>query len=208
MTLRQAASRLTVLAAGIAALAWFTASKRALHHQPGVLVARDPEQLALTDGPATVEKHGWKLQPLAEYRIEARVLGIARYRRDATSELSPVDLVLGWGRMSDESVLERLEISQSDRYYRWQYWGAAPIPEKEIMTHSANVHVIPANDAAAAVVNSLRVGELVRLEGYLVEATHPRADRPWRSSLARDDEGEGACELMLVESAIRIDAPR
>ena len=36
------------------------------------------------------------------------------------------------------------------------------------------------------------------MTGYLVEANFPGAAKPWRSSLVRDDTGDGACELMYV----------
>ena len=50
---------------------------------------------------------------------------------------------------------------------------------------------------------SLRQGELVHLEGELVEATGPELGT-WRSSLSRTDTGNGACELMLVKDCSKI----
>jgi hypothetical protein len=35
-----------------------------------------------------------------------------------------------------------------------------------------------------------------------VEASHPHARKTWRSSLSRDDEGEGACEILYATSLI------
>jgi len=198
---------LTTLAVLIGGAAWFNAAHKPLHYPPGTLIPTEPAQTEPPASQPAIEKAGWTLKPLAGYVIEARVLGRKRYASDATSALSPFDLALGWGRMSDESVLERLDISQGARFYHWQYWGSAPIPEKEIVTHSANVHVIPADDAVEAKIASLRLGALVKLQGWLVEATHSQADRPWRSSLSRDDEGEGACEIILVQSVTEI-APR
>ena len=200
MTLRQAAIRLTTLAVLIGGAAWFRASRQSLHYPPGILVPREPLQTDVTPLQRPLEAAGWTLKPLAGYSIEARVLGKERYKSDSTAGLSPWDLALGWGRMSDESVLERLDISQGDRFYRWQYWGNAPLPDKEIVTHSANVHVIPASAEIREKIASLRVGSIVKLEGWLVEATHPQANQPWRSSLTRDDEGEGACEILYVRS--------
>lgn len=208
MTLAQAATRLSVIAALAGAIAWYVSGPGPMHHPPGVLVAGDPEQFEITGESKSIEKKGWNLKLLARYTIQARVLGIERYPGEFATELSPADLALGWGRMSDEAVLERIVISQSARNYHWQYWGAAPLSERDIMTHSANVHIIPADSTIAKKALSLRLGELVRLDGYLVEATHPRADRPWRSSLVRDDEGEGACELMLVQSLNTLPARR
>lgn len=204
MTLRQAVFRLTALTALIGGAVWFRAAHRPLHHPPGILVPGEPEQTALPGTPPSFAKAGWTLKPLAGYTIKARVLGIRRYTGDPTATLAPFDLALGWGRMSDESVLDRLDISQGGRFYHWRYWGKAPIPESEIVTHSANVHIIPADDAVAAKISSLRVGALVRLWGSLVEASHPETARPWRSSLTRDDEGEGACEILHVRSVTEV----
>lgn len=204
MTFSQAVIRGGALAVGVAAVFWFSASHRPLHHAPGILVGRDPEQISFADPPPPIERHGWTLHPLARYSIVGRVLGKQRYAGDAIAALAPYDLALGWGRMSDEAVLERLDISQSDRYYRWQYWGQPPLPVPDIITHSSNNHVIPADEATAKRIASLRVGSLVEINGLLVEATHPQANRPWRSSLTRDDSGEGACELILVESLAEI----
>jgi len=44
----------------------------------------------------------------------------------------------------------------------------------------------------------VRQGELVHLDGFLVDASRPDGWR-WRSSLRRDDTGDGACELVYVE---------
>ena len=67
---------------------------------------------------------------------------------------------------------------------------------------ATNLHIIPADAAIARVCKSLRRGELIRLEGQLVEATGPEIGT-WRSSLRRDDTGKGACELLLVESVAK-----
>jgi hypothetical protein len=198
---------LTALAVLIGGAAWFKTAHQPLHYPPGIQIPGAPAQSELPSPQPAFEKAGWTLKPVAGYVIEARILGKKRYTGDATAPLSPFDLALGWGQMSDESVLERLDISQGGRFYHWQYWGNAPLPEKDIVTHSANVHVIPADGAAGARIASLRVGALVKLNGWLVDATHPKGDRPWRSSLTRDDEGEGACEIFYVRSVTEL-APR
>ena len=106
--------------------------------------------------------------------------------------------------MSDQSVLDQLKISQSMRFYWYEYRLPPPIPQNEIARHSTNIHIIPANDSIASACESLRAGELIHLEGELVEATGPGIGT-WRSSLRRDDTGNGACELLLVESFSKLD---
>jgi len=92
----------------------------------------------------------------------------------------------------------RIDISQSGRFYYWQT-KAFPIPRREIETHSANMHMIPADAAVAYQLKRVRVGDVVSLDGLLVEADKANGWR-WRSSLTRDDTGGGACELVYVQS--------
>ena len=173
-------------------------------YPPGVLIASDPEQIALPN--ETSMQHGdFQLKALARFSIDARLLHAKRYRWDHQSALVPVDLAVGWGRMSDQSVLDQLKISQSMRFYWYEYRLPPPIPQDEIVRHSTNIHIITANDSIASACESLRAGELIHLEGELVEATGPGIGT-WRSSLRRDDTGNGACELLLVEEFSKIDA--
>ncbi len=140
------------------------------------------------------------MEPLAVFSLDARVLGVKCYSDDFIAKLAPCDVVLGWGPMSDTAVIERLDITQHNRFYRWRFWGTPPISETEIKTHSANMHVIPMDESIAGKLEALREGSLVHLSGNLVVATHPKADKAWRTSLARDDDGEGACEIFYVKS--------
>ncbi len=193
-------TKLLLLGVPCALVFWYQKDHAPIKYGPGVMVKEEPEQTVLTTFAQPVLKNGWTLKPVAQYTIKARVLGLRRYQDGASASLAPYDLTVGWGRMSDETVLDRLEISQSDRFYHWRYWGAAPIPEDEIITHSANIHLIPADDSVAQSIASLRIGSLVQMSGWLVDATYPGADKPWRSSLTRDDEGAGACEILYARS--------
>ena len=78
-------------------------------HQPvirgtGVLAPEDPVQSS--PGAAGVQMlNGYQLIPLAAFSIRARVLGRENYHFDREADLSPLDLALGWGRMSDHLPL-------------------------------------------------------------------------------------------------------
>lgn len=142
------------------------------------------------------------LRPLAGFSVEARVLSRADYAFGREAELSPTDLALGWDRMRDDDVLARLEITQAGRWYHYRWQGAPPLPAMEIVRSSANMHVIPADAAAAATLARVRAGERVRIDGWLVEAVAPDGWH-WRSSLRRDDSGDGSCELVYACSITR-----
>lgn len=162
---------------------------------PGVIAPDDPEQSA-----ASAETFSYKdlqVEPLADFSVEAKVLARENYSADAESIASPVDLALGWGRMSDEAILEAISISQRNRFYYWQVENF-PIPRKEIEQHSANMHMIPANDEVAEQIDQVKAGEMVRFNGFLVNLKRSNGWH-WNSSTTRNDTGKGACELVWVE---------
>lgn len=137
---------------------------------------------------------------LADFNLSALVLAREDYGFGVEAKLSPTDLALGWGRMSDGTVLDKLDISQSNRwyYYRWGSEGP-PIPPEEIIESSANMHMIPANDRVAAALKKVRPGQIVELSGKLVAITRDDGWR-WNSSTTRTDTGGGSCEVIWVES--------
>jgi hypothetical protein len=172
-------------------------SHRAIHHGPGVLVAEIPRQERIDRDAFELRKGDYSVRPLATFSLSARVLSRADYSWDAGATLAPVDLALGWGRMSDSAVLDKISISQSGRFYFWRV-REFPIPEREIIESSANMHLIPADAAVEREIKRTRDGDIVEFDGYLVEVDGPKGYR-WISSLTRSDSGAGACELVWVE---------
>ncbi len=177
--------------------AWQHWHSRPVTAAPGSLAPGDPIQTS----PArpTITRVGrYELEPLADFTIEARVLGKAVYHTDREADLAPVDLALGWGSMSDSAVLDKLSISQSGRFYYYRWSDQPPLPPAEIVSHSANMHLVPASAAIEQQIKAARPGQVVRMRGQLIEARAPDG-WSWRSSLTRSDSGAGACELLRVE---------
>lgn len=173
---------------------WF---ERPLTHPPGILVPGAPRQIAMAEIRAWT-KEDYQIRALAQFSLEARVLSKERYWVDRAADLAPIDLALGWGPMSDQKVLDQLDISQSGRRYFW--WARdLPLPAEKLNACSANMHMIPADADIATTLKSLRRGEVIALRGYLVSVRAPNG-WSWRSSLSRTDQGDGACEVIWVEN--------
>lgn len=130
--------------------------------------------------------------------MRARILAREDYRFDRLSDLSPEDLALGWGPMSDNKVIRAFAISQSVRFYSWMPKQALPIPRQAVIEHSANTHVIPADAGVARQLKRVRIGQVIHLRGYLVDGV--RDDGVYiTTSMTRSDSGPGSCEVLLVE---------
>jgi len=170
---------------------------RPVHPPEGPIAPDDPLQ-ADADGASPAVLGRWRLTPRARYDITARILAREDYRFDRLSDLIPEDLALGWGPMSDNKVIRAFDISQSVRFYSWMPKQALPIPRQAVIEHSANTHVIPADAGVARQLKRARIGQVIHLRGYLVNAV--RDDGVYiTTSMTRSDSGPGSCEVLLVE---------
>ena len=169
---------------------------KSIEHPPGVLVDEIPEQVNL-ETPIYIEKDDYIITAKASFKLKGRILSIEEYSTGRESDLSPLDFAMGWGRMTDQAVLDKIDISQSRRWYRWRT-DNYPIPRREIELSSANMHLIPATDKVEDKLFDLYEGNVVELEGYLVYVKG-RDNWYWKSSLTREDTGNHACEVFYVE---------
>ncbi len=177
---------------------------RKITHPPGVLVSEQPVQ-GVAPAVTLPDTEGWKLKPVANYRLRGRVLGTKRYRSGFGSELVPVDVAVGWGRMSDQAVLDQFKLSMSNRFFFYQWDEQPAIPEGEIMRSASNNHVIAANSDVRKAISSLVPGHIVTMSGLLVNAIGPDGG-VWNSSTRRDDTGNGACEVFYVQEVSFVDS--
>ncbi len=189
-----------ILALIALAFLWHFWSASPVTYPPGILVPAGPEQVMLSTRQETLYK-GKALETVADFHLKARVLGKANYWFDRSAEVSPMDLCVGWGVMSDQKILDRMKF---DQRHRWCYWQADKLPATIPMINSnmTNIHVIPANGGIKNTVDSLRPGELVEIHGFLVNVRYP--DGVWKTSTVRGDTGDGACEILWVQDVRRL----
>lgn len=164
-------------------------------NQLGPLVLSEPKQTPTNVSPFTYKD--FTLLPLANFEADLYLISSKAYRYDEEAILAPIDLTVGWGPMSDLTVLKDIRIWQGSRYFFWLV-KEYPIPRAELIKHATNIHIIPANAEIAAKLATLKKGTVIHLSGLLVET---RNDDGWNwvSSLTRDDEGMGACEILYLQ---------
>lgn len=144
-------------------------------------------------------KAGHQIEAIANFKIQARVLSAAQYRQGREAQISPVDLALGWGKMASRDLLSKVDVSQADRFASMRYDPTSGIDVTDIVHHSSNMHMIPSSGAVQKTLKAVRKGQVVQIEGYLVNIRHEDGWR-WLTSTSRTDMGDGACEIILVTS--------
>lgn len=178
---------------------WFT-TEREVARPPGVMIAADEPHQHNVDAPQAFVHEGHTFNLRARYDITARVLRKEIYRIDGGAGLAPVDLGVGWGPMSDTAIIEQLDFEQMGRFFYWTPRDARfPLPPREVNRHAAQMHMIPSTAALESRLKALRPGQRVTIQGWLVDIRGP-GGFTWNTSLTRDDSGNGACEIVYVES--------
>lgn len=189
--------KLLIIIVLVSAALWQHDQNRVIAQPDGVVATTDPIQQDLDDA-RTFNHEGYNFTPLANFSLEARVLSRMKYSRGREAELSPLDLALGWGPMSDNQVLSQIDISQGNRFYFWRV-EQFPISKNEIIQNSSNMHMIPSDDQVAQQLAEVRQGDVIAITGQLVKI-HADDGWRWQSSLSRTDTGSGACEVVWVKA--------
>lgn len=180
-------------------LGWWQSQPADINLPPGAKAPNDPLQTRLKNA-ASFTLKGYQVSPLASFDLEAKVLAKKRYRTDRGAELAPFDLALGWGVMSDQSVVDALSIRQTNRWYIFRTETQSFPHQMDLISRSsANMHMVPSNPFIERKLSEIRVGSIAKFSGKLVSINHRDGFR-WTSSLTRNDQGGGACELFYVES--------
>lgn len=183
---------------------WFFFIRDTPARWKGIPAPKEPIQTT-TQLPAPFQHAGFTIKPLARYKISGVVLHRERYRFDAMSSICPVDLGLAWGPMSIASVINELKITQRGRFLLYSSKdknGELPLDYEQLNRSASNNHCLPADDKIRSQLLAVKRHELASLEGYLVEVQSPDGGL-WKSSLTRDDEDGGACEIIWVTSVTR-----
>lgn len=160
----------------------------------------------------TVDDYDVTITYKYSYVVDALVVHTKNYSGYALiNHLSQKDLALAWGNLPMLNDSIDFHWSQSER---WYYWNVKTNEEAEraggtgyINTHSANTHIIPADDTIKKQIKDIKAGDHVVLTGYLVDVVgeQPNGERyTWNSSTSRNDTGDGACEVMYVTRVERL----
>jgi hypothetical protein len=168
----------------------------------------DPKQEPISEAPFffSYGKDEYRIEPVASYDISGLIVThneIASIT-DAYHTSESVDfrdLCLVWGSNVGSGVFRRMTF--------WsEPWSchAKPNDQDAAMSFNpdqlSNNHLLSPDPGVIKTIRSLQIGDQVRLQGMLINYApkwSPEEER--KTSLVRDDTGNGACEVLWVESA-------
>jgi len=136
---------------------------------------------------------GRELVSRSKVRLRGRVLKTRRYY-DAHASVAPMDLLLGWGPMSDSSVIASSTFVLKNRTFRIS-------PEPGPFVHG--YHLLPAGREVGLMLGALRPGMLVELKGDRFEIRS--GDRTVATLSPEAPEVEG--RFLFVEEATVLESP-
>ena len=189
--------KILIIASIILILQFVVFREKKVEYGPGVMVPSVPVQVKIEED-ISFRYKSFNIIPMATIDMTAKILSKKNYYFDEEANLCPIDIAVGWGNMSDESVLKNIDITQSNRWYYWSTENSE-IARREIQRSSANMHLIPSNDSIMDAIKNTGTGNIVILGGMLVTAIMDNGRR-WSSSLTRVDTGADSCELIWVEN--------
>lgn len=169
---------------------------RPVHHEPGEVAPNKPKQ-TLAYGVSDIEFQNYKLTPVSSFKATVRVLSKRKYFDDMQAEVAPYDFIVGWGPMSDSRNLDYLLVKQNDRSFYWEM-AKPPIPQREMVTHTANIRLIVPDKEVQDKLDEVRIGHIITLDGYLVNVKSEAEGWMVYTSTSRYDIGPDAAEILWV----------
>ena len=167
---------------------------------------RDPIQADISTPKFILSHRGssYDIYPKARYSINGVVVthnniaGIADIYHTSKS-VDVKDLCLVWGDNLFSGIYKK--VSYWSEPWTCNFMFKDPnVGDGFDKEQLSNNHLLPKNEAIAAKINSIHVADQVSIKGMLINYCPMDAPEMMRkTSLTRDDTGNGACEVLYVE---------
>jgi hypothetical protein len=143
---------------------------------------------------------GCEIKPIKKIYMEAIILSKKDYRKSnlLDSFIVPYDFVFGWKNMSKKEFLDVINISQNNRWFFYNYKQNNLFQEKDILENFDNFHIIPKDEIILDNLRHFKIGDIVRVEGFLVSLNCPFINFSRGTSLSFKDRSATSCEQIYI----------
>lgn len=146
-----------------------------------------------------------EIKYVASYILAGRVVDVQEYfPSKIPNKLSQRDIGVTWGYLAREEYNDRINwYSHGDRFLRMRTKDDGSWINKMggVTSYFSNNHLIPADDEIEKQIKQIKVGDFIKIEGYLSNIYFDVGKNgyyTWNSSTSRTDSGGGACEIIYV----------
>jgi hypothetical protein len=174
-------------------------------------VFEEPKQVRVRKPALDTNVNGvdYRIQPRYSYDISALVVSLHHSdtwwdyaHKEWNDHLNLMDLCVVWGGNAQSGAYREISFSNNQWECSWSA-GSMEAFAAFNMAEASNNHMVTDDPAVAKALRAIRIGDQVRVRGYLVDYTVFKDGRPNGtrvSSEVRTDTGNGACEVLYVES--------
>ena len=186
---------------------------RPVGHAGGALAPAEPALTVGSSRAAWTDAHGFRYHALGHFTGRVVVVARKNYAIGEFAHLSPTDLAIVWGPLSDPAEYSQLAFEQfgsplAGRFVvpdirRGSALAARPTSEVRdyLLDNLTHLHTIPADGRIASRLSGIRPGQVIRFAGTLVDVASPRGVH-YTSSLALHDYN---CEIAWIEALELVD---
>lgn len=163
----------------------------------------------------SVDGIAYRIQPRYSYDMSALVVSLHDSdtwwdyaHKSWNDNINLMDLCVVWGESAKNGAYQGISFSNNQWECHWstrsqKAWQAFD------QTEVANNHMVTDDPAVAKALRAVRIGDQIRVQGYLVDYTtyvNGREMGKRISSEVRTDTGNGACEVLYIESLELLDS--
>jgi hypothetical protein len=175
-------------------------------------LAQPPGQWPVEEPAFRVDSEGitYTIEPKHGYDLHGMVVSYAHHdgnyslHRLWSDHLNVADVCVVWGENAGDLDLNRFDFWNGKFTCNFQTHDAAAwkrFRENQI----SNNHLLAVDDRVRDAIREVRVGDTVRIRGWLAEYSNDRGFRRGTST-TREDRGNGACETLYVKDFTILDS--
>ena len=169
-------------------------------------VDNEPKQTRTSKKPFSVEWNGvtYRVDPQYEYDLHGMIVsyrhhdGDSRMHRRAQDHLNMLDVCVVWGGNAAGDHLRKLNF--------WNGIFTCNVETRDLdawnrfrMNQLSNNHLLSDDGFVRDQVMDIRVGDQIRVRGWLSSYSNDRGGERGTST-TRDDSGDGACETIFIDN--------
>jgi hypothetical protein len=178
----------------------------------------EPVQKSVRRPPIETDVDGvhYRIQPRYSYELNAVVVSLHHSdswwdyaHREWGDNVNVMDLCVAWGDSVRSGAYRGVSFSNTQWECHWSY-SFGPATAQFRSEQVSNNHIVTDDASIARALRRIRIGDQVRLSGYLVDYTifkDGRAGGTRVSSETRTDTGPGACEVLYLDAFDNLGSP-